>query len=520
MMFPEPITDREVSLDARLEEAKRVAVMLAEQKRLLLRSNNLEFFIPNPGGQTQFLEESGCKLRSVFSGNRFGKSTVGVVEDCCWLLGYRPFYKEGNPLRYLGIPEHGVKGLVIASTWDKVKEIFTEEGDPAVDDRIGKFFEFLPKDCITNRSRNQHGAISMIEVTSELHGMTRKSILRFDTVRSFVTNPQGKESSDWDFIHIDEPIPKGMWDAISRGLLDRNGKAWWLMTPLIEPWMYHYAEEQFVKDPKNNWTYNGDTDENLTLSQEAKDVYFDQLSEEDRACRKAGKPVALSRLVIGNYDEKKHLLRGTPRGWKDPFTPPRDHTIVASTDTHPQTPHATLKVAISPLGEVFVYSERFERGAIKGEDSISEYILECPEASQLYYFLLEPAAWVEDQTTGRRYVDDFFEAGLAPQKGSKKRTDIITLMNLFFGNKDRKIFVLEHCRVFRHEIARWYFTKDNKPADKDDHLMECFGRLLVHDDFNYHKPYESSPVISTVSYDFGDSNPQSAYADNLQLNAI
>lgn len=514
------MSDVLISLDERIEEAKRVALMLAEEKRLLLRSSNLDLFVPNPGGQSKFFEESDCKQRSVFSGNRFGKSTAGVVEDCCWLLGYRPFYEEGNPLRYKGIPTHGVKGLVIASTWDKVREIFTEEGDPAVDDRMGKFFEFLPKDVISKKTRNQHGAIGKIEVTSTLHGRERKSILIFDTVRSFVTNPQGKESSDWDFIHVDEPIPKEMWDAVSRGLLDRNGKSWWLMTPLIEPWMYHYAEETFLADPENNWLYNGDTDENLTLSQEAKDVYFGQLSEDDKACRKAGKPVALSRLVIGNYDEERHLLRGTPRGWANPLTPPVDYTVVAATDTHPQTPHATLKVAISPLGEVFIYSERFKKGAIQGPDSIADYILNCPEIDQLYYYLLEPAAWNEDQTTGRRYVDDFFEAGLQPERGSKKRTEIIILMNALFGDPNRKVYVLEHCRVFRHEILRWYFNKDDKPMDKDDHIMECFGRLLAHDNFRYHRPYESSPVLSKVNYALNSPISSGSYADNLHLNAV
>ncbi|NJO48347.1 MAG: hypothetical protein HC840_01365 [Leptolyngbyaceae cyanobacterium RM2_2_4] len=351
-----------LQIEEELTKSKRLLVQALAEKESLLRGNELARFVPNKGGQVEFFAQALSYLRCVFSGNRFGKSTAGVVEDASWLLGFRPFYPEGHLLRYAGIPEDGVKGVVIASTWEKVEDIFVREGDPSVDDRVGKMFKYLPAANITSTARNQHGVISRINVSSVIKGRVRNSILCFNTVRSFLTNPLGQESSDWDFVHVDEPIPEEMWNAIARGLMDRGGKSWWLMTPLSEPWMFHAASNMEISSPDKCWTYIGDTDENITLSEENKENYFSTLSEDELACRKSGKPIALSRLVVSNFDRNKHVLRGTPIGWSSPLVPPKEFMICIATDTHPQTPHATLKVAVSPRGDIFVYGERFQKG--------------------------------------------------------------------------------------------------------------------------------------------------------------
>lgn len=512
-----------VDIDAEILESKRVLAQLMSEKEDLLRANKLSYFVSNPGGQTKFFERAESRGRAVMSGNRFGKSTAGVVEDCCWLLGYRPFYPEGHPLRYAGIPAYGVKGLCIAETWDKVDDIFTKQGDPTNEDRIGKFFTFLPAGSVSNTTKNQHGVISSIEVTSYLRGKKRVSILVFDTVSSYLTKPMSKESSDWDFIHADEPLPKGFWEAVSRGLIDRSGKWWWLMTPKTEPWMYHQVKRLASENPDMYWMYTGDTDENLVLSEEDKHEYFRNLSEEDLRCRKEGKPVALSRMVISNFREDRHILEGTPKGWKDPLTPPPEYMVCVATDTHPQTPHATLCVALSPptegapQGAIFIFEEKFEKGSVR---AIAEWIKGKPYFSQIMYYLLEPAAFVEDQDTGRCYADNFFEAGLEPQKGTKKRAEAIVYFNALFAQKDRPVYVLGHLKWFLFEVQSWYFDKDNKPIDKDDHMMENFGRLLSFDNLVYRKPYGLSPIINNVRMFDSSLNVFGELKEPMHLSAV
>ena len=159
---------------------KQELFRLQKLKTDLLRTRKLWFFKPSPK-QLQFFENSGKKRRAGFCGNRFGKSTLGVVEDVCWLLGFRPFFPEGHELRTLGIPRHGVKGLVVAEDWDKVKEIFTNNESV---ERQGKFFEFLPEGSYTYK-KNEKGIIVQITVKSVVDGLERESVMYFDTVKSY-----------------------------------------------------------------------------------------------------------------------------------------------------------------------------------------------------------------------------------------------------------------------------------------------------------------------------------------------
>lgn len=201
-----------------------------------------------------------------------------------------------------------------------------------------------------------------------------------------------------------------------------------------------------------------------------------------------------------------------PVGWKNRITPPDTWMVAAASDTHPQTPHATLKVAVSPSGEIIVFSERFKKGSLTGPDSIASYLMKAPEYPQLRYFLLEPAAWNEDQTTGRRFVDDFYEAGLDPVRGSKARANNNILMNDLLGNTSRYFKILDNCKVLLREIEMWYFDKDDKPVDKNDHLIECLVRLLAHDNFQYHKPLFLTPA-SPAAASYAD-DPYDAFSSS------
>ena len=520
-----------LSPQADLLAAKQMLIDLKLQKEDLIRSNYLTYFKPNPGGQTEFFEKSDCYIRAVFSGNRFGKSTAGTVEDASWLLGERPFYPQDHPCRYLGIPKEDVKGIVVVHNCSKVKSVFTQEGNPAVSNRVGKMFIYIPPNKITSTRKNEKGVITEIAVENFVHGRIRKGHITFVTVEAFKRNEMVVHSDDYDFVHIDEPCPKGLWTGLARGLVDRGGKAWWLMTPRSEPWMYHEFLQKEEEDPKQYWSYQGSIHENKTLSAKNKERFLRELDESERACAENGIPIALSNTILYTFKNVPspdgHILQGTPSGWTDPITPPSSYMICVAVDTHPQTPHATLMVAVSPTGDVYVYNERFEKSHIAGDDltesgkkSICRWLKDRPEFNRCAYLLLEPAAWNSDQDTKISYADKFFSDGLQPVKGSKKRTDIINLMVDAFRNKKRKIYVLAHCTVFIREAISWYYDKENKPKDENDHMMENFGRLLFFDDFKYHNVWEPpAPIKESDPYDL-DLNNNFSYSENINYNLI
>lgn len=473
-----------------------------DERDRVYEQNKLYFFKPFPK-QLSFLRNADAKRRVVFAGNRFGKTFLGSAEDCSWALGYRPFFPEGHPLRYFGIPEHGVRILLIVEDWDKAEELYT--GDGSKGKTKGYLFNLLPEMNIESVSRNQRGVVDAIFVESMVHGFKRRSSIHVDTVSSYMRNAMSQESSHWDAIHVDEPIPQGMWNATSRGLVDRNGSAWWLLTPLKHPWMYNMATDAEKAGDKNWHVIHGSMDDNPTLTEEAKELYFANLTGVEADCRRRGIPLSKGNLVLSSFDENRHIwpaaeLGNTPAGWADPYTPPRDYTIAVAIDTHPQTPTAVLFAAVAPTGQIFFFREYWVADAENRISATAKMILE--PRFKLSYVLLEPAAFLEDPETRRSFADIFEEHGMEVQRGSKQRTYAIQQTNALFGS-NRKVFFMPHMKRSLNELRTWYFDKADKPLDKDDHFMECLGRLVLYDELKYHRPTsdERSAPPPSATYD-------------------
>lgn len=502
-----PLTAEEIQ--AAILAAKKELLDLQSKKEALLKNRKLWFWTPSKK-QLEFFKRSHIKRRAGFCGNRFGKSTLGVVEDICWLLGYRPFFPEGHPLRYSGIPSHGVKGLVVAEDWDKVKEIFTN--DDSVE-RQGKFFEFLPEDFIKKKHRNEKGIVDQITVSSEINGRFRESVVYFDTVKSYKQAPASFESSDWDFIHIDEPVMKELWVAVSRGLIDRGGFSWQLLTPLKEVWMYNEMLQNAKDQPNLYWWFEASMDDNPTLTEEDKELYIKQLPADEQEARRRGTPLAYGRLVYGDYSEDVHLLEGPHPSWPNPNKPPyKDHMVTYSIDTHPQTPHAALFISVNKDGEIDIYDEIYEKGKIL---DLAKHVKSKLDGVRVHYGLCEPAAWNEDQGSGFCYADIFYAEGLDLIPGSKRKEDAVMMTQQLLKQRRRVIRIHKRCVRLRWEFMNHYFTKDNVPEDKNDHMLECLRRLVIHDGLAYYPA-----TFSDKSQSFTTETELKVSRSHLDLNSI
>jgi hypothetical protein len=484
---------------------KQELLRLQQVKEQQIKSRALEFFIPH-AGQMPFFQNAAKQHRAGYCGNRFGKSTLGVVEDCSWALGERPFFTLDNPLRRLGIPKHGVKGLVLSEDWDKVHEIFTNSDSL---DRPGKFFEFLPKDKIVGTTRMQKGIINSINVRNFIDGGYRDSTIVFDTVRSFINNPRSFESSDWDFIHVDEPLMEELWRAASRGLIDRGGFEWWLMTPLGFPWMYEASLEKVLRAPDDAFMFEAMMDDNPTIDQKAKENYLASLPEEEREARRKGKPLAYGRRVYGHYEDKLHLWDKRdkdgslmlPSGWHNFNHPPASYDCRYALDPHPQTPHAVLFIALAPSGDIFIYDELFQKSLI---DDLGKEIVIRRNRVRCTSEICDPSAWIENPQTGTHWAQTLIGLGLNIIKASKDKTSgIMQTQQIFAPSYTRKVWVMPHCSRFRKEIKSYFFDRENKPVDKDDHMMENLYRLVVHDNLTYYPPAPIDKKPRVIKDEFG-----------------
>lgn len=518
-----------------------------ERQQRLREENGLNFYLPHPK-QDLFHRAGEIKRRYARTGNRFGKSDMGAAEDCAFALGYRPWYPEGDPARTAGIPRHSTKGVIVCQDWDKAQEVFTNTEEGAA---RGKLFRFLPKDSIVNIKRGRSGG-GIAEVTiKSIHGGHSK--IHIETVRSFVQNPLGMESSDWDWIHVDEPCPRKMWIALARGLVDRDGSAWFTCTPLTEPWINDYfiprdrtrdtfdkpeifkekveytdvieevvdgelvQEEVTIEEYIDMWVVMGQSSDNPYNSKRGLARYIAELNPEEIECRTKGIPLALSGLVYKDFDLNLHVYgKGhqleCPHGWKDEVTPPKDYTIRTFIDPHPKIPHAVLHFATSPTGQTFIFREMFRPGLIS---DITEHVKAQVEGYFVRDFLIDPLAYITNPITGTCMADEFYNAGIPVAKAVKDLAYGILKTQAKFRERDEHgnatIFVHRSCSRFLYEIDRYVWNeKGEKPVDEDDHMMENLYRAVLsgltfventENNYKYTEPeYNETPSWSGPSF--------------------
>ena len=494
-------------------KAKRLELL--KRKAHLLKTFGLLFYEPHKK-QKEFHAAADYRFRLARCGNRFGKSDMGVSEDLAFALGERPWIPEGNPLRYLGIPQRPTKGLIVAADLDKVDEIFSGDGSKG---HLGKIWKKIPKAVILGKKRGSSGTI----INFRIKGKWGESMIDFDTRSAFKSNPMGSESSDYDWCHIDEPIEEAHWKAILRGLTDRGGKAWFTCTLLEQPWISDFffqseqgeeiqdqAQEYFQYiEPggrKVKWVMTGTIFDNPYLSQDNIKDFVNSLTEDERECRIKGIPMHLAGLVYKEFNQIEHKHTETLPGWAAINDPPKDHTIYVSIDPHPRTPMAVLFIAVSPKGKAVIFDEIFES---MSTTELAKAVLKIIKGRHCYTKVMDPMAWIEDQRYKTTMAEDVSDAGLhGVQKGSKDlKRGILAVKQTW---KDGDLSVTSNCRTFLWEIGRWAWADKkgvpvNKPVDKDDHLMECLYRLVL----------EGLIFVPTTNY--ADTVPEEAMTGELGM---
>ncbi len=464
--------------------ARKKRVELLRRKVALAKQFGLLGYKPHRK-QSMFHAAAHFKFRLARCGNRFGKSDMGVSEDLAFALGERPWLDKSDPMRYHGIPKRPTKGLVLCADDDKIDEIFTGNGSKG---HVGKIWKKLPKDVIVGTKRSSSGTI----VNIRIKGLYGESVIDFDTRSAFKTNPMGSESGDYDWIHVDEPIEEAHWKAVSRGLMDRGGKAWFTCTLIEQPWI----NDMFYEGPENSkkelfevmneeryikWAMTGSVFDNPYLNKHDIEDYLATLTEDEKQCRIHGIPMHLSGLIYKQFDRAVHVYNEPPHGWQSMNNPPPDYTIHYAIDPHPRTPTAVLFVAVSPAGRAYFYDEIF---LATTTDVLAKMVKDRIQGRNVWNQLIDPMAYIEDERNKSCMADDFAKFGLmglgkAPKDLVRGIPEVQRLLK-----EPERIQVSAMCRTFLWEIGRysWGDTRGvptNKPVDKDDHMMECLYRLCL-----------------------------------------
>jgi hypothetical protein len=461
-------------LELELVLLKRKKNELLQQRVEIVEDFGLLSYKPHPK-QDRFHRMGAKSRRGAFCGNRFGKSTMSCAEDCGWLMGERVWYPRTDPARYVGLPQRPVKGLVLTTDWGKVDEIWTSERG----DRPGKLWTMLPTDFVKSKRRNHAGCISEVECVNG-------STLSFDVVEAWKRNPMSQESSDWDFINVDEPIPQQMWKGNARGLVDRGGFAWFTLTALTELWILDYFFPPTVGkrnlpleyDADMKWAIRGSIYDNPYLSAAGRKQFEDDLTQDERECRLHGIPMELSGLVYKEFDWDKHVYHNVPGGWDGFNQPPRDWPVYLHIDPHPRTPHAVLFLTLDPTERRFFFDEIFVHCTIS---ELSKMIRVKMHGRHVARIKCDPLAWINDPITGDTMAYEFHKHGLLVEKATKAlHLGIMRVQDEL--SKPGFVYVNPNLQEFHFEIQRYVWDAKRKgPVDENDHMMEGMYRLLLDD---------------------------------------
>lgn len=489
-------------------QRKRRELQLMRRRVELLRTNGLSFYQPH-AKQSLFHSMAHKKYRFARTGNRFGKSEMGAAEDVAMAFGERLWLPKSDPMRRHGIPNRPVKLLIICPDWDKSTEVFTNQDGSA---EVGKLFRFIPTEALGDTRKNHSGAIDKI-VVKRPQGMG-ESLIVIDTVKSYNINPMGQEGDVYDVIHVDEPCPRGMWIANSRGLIDRGGKAHFTCTPLTELWINDFfvpnRRTELINDmyeEPDKFMMIGSTYDNPYLLKKDIDDFEATLDADEISCRINGIPLALAGLIYKEFRPEEHILSNVPVGWKNFCTPPDDYCIRFAIDPHPKKNTAVLFIATAPNGLSFVYDEVWEPGLIR---EVAEWIKSRMVGREAQDSVIDPIANTPDPINGRTMKEEFLahdimvtEAVRDPSFGILKVKELLRARHngsptlLFSPDCIRTIWEFDHFL---------WDPKTGKPIKINDDMLENLYRLALKD-LTYIAPTTkhdyrriTAPAISEVAF--------------------
>lgn len=498
---------------ARLNELRRENVDLLRAKAL--RENyGLDFYVPH-AKQDKF-HSVGDKIgRYCRTGNRGGKTKCGAAEDVSFCIGGRTFYRNSfdvvdgkrNVVRHhiggrehelvrKGIPQFPVKGLLIVADWDKAKDIFTNRDGSY--ETWGELFQLIPREAIEKVHLSRGGHVDQIHIKRLTEFGGGVSSLQLDTVESYKHSKMSQESSDFDFVHIDEPCPRPMFVANARGLADRRGKFWFNCTPIDELWI----DEEFTpsnqysvknapdglsfitKDGSSRFMITWSISDNPHMTAEGIADFESLLTREEKLCRLHGLPLAFAGLVYKEFIYDMHVLADIPTGWRDYHLPSMDYTVRVAWDVHgARVPQAVMLVATAPGGDVFVYDEMFYEPLIGPN---AEALKRKLEGRNVVDQIIDPRALIRNPVTGTADVleaienyDLYFDpaskdltAGISAVKEKLLERNVVTkLPTIWFSPKlQQTLFEFTH---YVYDIVK------NEPKDKDNHMMENLYRLVL-----------------------------------------
>lgn len=317
-------------------------------------------------------------------------------------------------------------------------------------------------------------------------------------IMSYDQDPKEFESVTLGLVWLDEPPPEIIYKAcISR--LRRGGLMFITATPLTgSAWIY----DQIIGNPdhEEGRRYYIEADVESACEEHGmrgflrhKDIenMISQYSEDEKQARIFGKFQHLVGLVYKQWDRKVHVIRPFHINLKD-------YTVYHSLDPHPRTPDAITWIAVDKWGQKFVIDELWLK-CQGGAKELAERIWNKDQQYRVVRRLADPSAFIADQHTGKSlitrlesfYPFNYLEATKARTASDRRIADALDFQKV--GDEfiiSPELYIFDTCQrtIWEIEHYRWdewvgkavdKHNQKQKPVDKDDHMIESIGRILI-----------------------------------------
>ncbi len=313
-------------------------------------------------------------------------------------------------------------------------------------------------------------------------------------IMTFEQDPKEFESVDLGGVFLDEPPPENIFNACwSRLRVGEGGVECAFFTPLASA---AYIFDRFIDNPSQHladWIYITvwDNVEGINtrgyLKKETVERMIENYSPEEKEARIDGKFMHLGGLIFKEFDREKHLISGT-LGELITHLPKKSWKVVYAIDPHPVENTAVLFMAILPDGRRIFIDEIWlgsDCGIIaKRINEILDYCERLGADTLKRIGLIDPSAIIKDKLRGdSSWKEDLYKVGIKTIEATKDRDRADDMLRQELrGTINPNIYFLKG-RVGRTiwEFARYQKDPKNptKRLDKDDHFVECAGRLLI-----------------------------------------
>jgi len=333
--------------------------------------------------QLQFLDSS-ARVRLFFGGNRSGKTYIGIAEALAHAYGVRPWC---SPPRWLDVPVPNTGIIVSGQGW----------GRGVGGTIIQTVTSFIPRSAFKQRAGPAGAPVKLI--------LDNESVIHLAAGSQDLAAFEGMA---FHWAAIDEPIPRGVFDGIWRGLVSTKGRIWFTLTPLgaNAQWMH----ELFIAENKlGAEVITASITDNPYLDAKAVEQFKAlELRPGEAAARFRGVFEFLSDRVHPQFDPQGPAVI-------DPQVLPGGVRIL-SVDPHASKPWVLLYVHLSDDGVWTVYDEwppgpRWERALDGQEASIEAYvrIMRALEHVPVQIRIMDPLAGGQAQYAGRTLQQDILK---------------------------------------------------------------------------------------------------------------